>query len=68
MPGSLFAGATIVRIGVPEEGQVSCEEGGFVIDFIPKGATTIFRMVFGFNELGIWLAFCKSLAADSQEG
>jgi hypothetical protein len=48
--------------------QLRIESGGFVIDYIPKGETTAWRMAFGFNELGMWVESNRPLAASSQEG
>ena len=46
-------GATIVRFGtIPGE---KVEGGGLVIDYKPVGSDEAKRIVFGFNELGMWV-------------
>lgn len=46
-------GATIVAIGsISEEG---IEGGGLLIDYIPANGAQARRVVFAFNELGLWL-------------
>lgn len=50
---SQMAGATIVSIGTAEE--VSLEEQGLIIDYIPKNNSCTERAIFGFNDLGLWL-------------
>lgn len=48
-----LTGATIVRFGtVPSE---EVEGGGLVIDYKPTGSDEAKRIVFGFNELGMWV-------------
>lgn len=51
-----LAGATITRIGSPEDPKL-IEGGGLVIDFVPQGATTTRRLVLGFTELGMWIEY-----------
>jgi hypothetical protein len=48
-----MAGATIVRIGSVNDAGI--EGGGLLVDYIPAGQTQIRRVVFAFNELGLWL-------------
>jgi hypothetical protein len=61
---ALFArmtGATIVRIGAPEEDGI--EGGGLVIDYIPSGETSVYRVVFAFNDSGMWVVLDTSAAS-----
>ena len=51
-----LAGATIVACGAPAEPDL-VEGGGFVIDYVPVGATAVHRIVFAFTELGMWVEF-----------
>jgi hypothetical protein len=49
-----LAGATIVRVGtLPQPHAV--EGGGLVIDYRPPQSKTTRRVVFAFNELGLWV-------------
>jgi hypothetical protein len=48
-----MSGATIVRIGSPDEGDL--EGGGLIIDFRPAGEVKIRRVVFSFNERAMWV-------------
>jgi hypothetical protein len=52
-------GATIRRFGGVGVGaaDTDTEGGGLVIDFVPAGRTDICRIVFGFNELGMWVEY-----------
>jgi hypothetical protein len=50
-----LVGATIIRIGTPAEAGL-IEGGGLVIDYRPEGSTEVRRVVFGFNELAMWVA------------
>lgn len=49
--------ATILRIGTAND--IDVEGGGLIIDYIPAHYRPewdrIFRVVFGFNELGMWV-------------
>ena len=45
-------GATIIKIGTTND--VDLEGGGLLIDYIPRGDTAIRRVVFAFNERGLW--------------
>jgi hypothetical protein len=47
-----MAGATIIRIGSIEDTDL--EGGGLVIDYKPRGISDTLRVVFAFNELGLW--------------
>jgi len=47
-----MAGATIIRIGSIEDADL--EGGGFVVDYRPRGVSGTLRVVFAFNELGLW--------------
>jgi hypothetical protein len=46
-------GATIVQIGSTEESGI--EGGGLIIDYTIAGNTTVRRIVFAFNESGMWV-------------
>jgi hypothetical protein len=46
-------GAKIVQIGTFEDLSLA-EGGGLVIDYLPIGSDIPNRVVFGFNELGMW--------------
>jgi hypothetical protein len=48
-----LSGAKIVRIGSPEEDGI--EGGGFVIDYCPRASHEERRIVFAFNENGMWI-------------
>lgn len=53
-----IAGSVVVRIGgLPQGSRV--EGGGLVIDYVPAGTTAERRVVFGFNELGMWVEFLQ---------
>jgi hypothetical protein len=61
LPEDLF-GATIEAIGMPDENDgeyvwPSLEGGGLIIDYTPKGATETKRIVFAFNETGMWMVY-----------
>jgi hypothetical protein len=46
-------GAKIINFGAaPKEADI---EGGLIIDYIPDGGGTIKRIVFGFNDLAMWV-------------
>lgn len=45
-------GATIRRIGGTDEGDL--EGGGLLIDYVRPGEREEWRVVFAFNELGLW--------------
>lgn len=46
-------GAMLVRIGTTND--VMLEGGGLLIDHIPRNETITRRVVFAFNERGLWL-------------
>jgi hypothetical protein len=46
-------GAEIVKIGSVDDDGL--EGGGLLIDYIPRGSDCIRRVVFAFNELGLWI-------------
>jgi hypothetical protein len=48
-----LAGATIRRIGSPEEKGI--EGGGLILDYRRPGDHVVRRVVFGFTELGMWV-------------
>jgi hypothetical protein len=58
----VLAGATIVRIGTP--GSADIEGGGLVLDYILPHSSTEHRLVFGFNELGMWTIWDSLHGAD----
>jgi hypothetical protein len=61
---SVFASlkdAVIVQIGMARHPHI---EGGLMIDFIPQGQTEKRRIIFGFNELGMWLEYFDGLVKD----
>jgi hypothetical protein len=47
-------GATILDFGFPNEAG-DLEGGGLVIDYLPKGMPHRRRLVFAFNENGMWV-------------
>jgi hypothetical protein len=53
-------GATIVTIGTVG-GRDRPEGGGLVIDYRPAGGRVIRRIVFGLNELGMWVEYKADL-------
>jgi hypothetical protein len=52
-------GATITGFGCPPN-SLRLQGGGLVIDYIPKGEVAGKRVVFAFNELGMWVEFKSS--------
>jgi hypothetical protein len=55
-----LAGATIVRIGSSPDAaspEAMLEGGGLFIDYKLPDSTATHRLVFGFNENGMWLVF-----------
>jgi hypothetical protein len=48
-----MAGARIVRIGSTDEGDL--EGGGLIIDYLPAGGDGVRRVIFSFNERGLWV-------------
>jgi hypothetical protein len=60
-------GSTIVNFGtVPAAWHAA--GGGLVIDFIPDGGETVRRVVFGFNERGMWVLFPDTSRPESTPG
>ena len=53
MPRDL-TGATIVQLGTIEDGDL-LEGGGLVVDYRPPGTERVRRIVFEFNEAGMWI-------------
>jgi hypothetical protein len=53
MPVDL-AGAVIVKFGMLAEADV---EGGLVLDYRERNSDVVKRLVFGFNELAMWVEF-----------
>jgi hypothetical protein len=51
-----LTGAVIVRIGAVSVEQ-AVEGGGLVIDYRPSASEEIKRVVFAFNELGMWVRY-----------
>jgi hypothetical protein len=45
--------STIIQIGSTDEDFL--EGGGLLIDYVPAGETQTRRVVFAFNELGLWV-------------
>jgi hypothetical protein len=59
-----LAGATIVKIGgVAEDG---IEGGGLIIDYRPADSLEICRVVFGFNENGMWVEWSTKKPSPEQ--
>jgi len=55
VPADLI-GAQIVNIGsAPPKADI--EGGGLILDYVPKGEHTTKRIVFGFNDVGLWVEF-----------
>jgi hypothetical protein len=52
-------GATIVRVGSTDEDGI--EGGGLIIDYRTLGSREVRRVVFGFNENGMWVEYDGSL-------
>lgn len=51
-----LAGAEIIAVGRPRDIGFNDEfEGGLVIDYQPTGGQTVKRVVFGFNDLAMWI-------------
>ncbi len=48
-------GATIVQIGSTDEDGI--EGGGLIIDYRLSAAENVHRVVFAFNESGMWVEF-----------
>jgi hypothetical protein len=55
VPSGLI-GAVIASIGTLKD-QSAVEGGGLVIDFIPAGKSEVERVVFAFNEMGMWITW-----------
>jgi hypothetical protein len=57
VPADLI-GARIVNIGsaMPE---ADIEGGGLILDYVPKGEPATKRIVFGFNDVGLWVEFAS---------
>ena len=51
-----IVGSTIRGIGTID-GAGGVEGGGLVIEYVPPGAATPRRVVFGFNELALWVEY-----------
>jgi hypothetical protein len=72
LPAGLV-GARIVRFGTlpgatREAREDRPEGGGLVIDYVPEGKKKVRRVVFGFNENGMWVVFeGKTKAASPSE-
>ena len=52
-----MCGARIIDIGAADGDSISIEGGGFVIDFVADGSIRPRRVVFGFNERGMWIEY-----------
>ena len=52
-----LVGATILRIGTATD--IDVEDGGLIVDYVPAyhrdDWDCVFRVIFGFNELGMWV-------------
>lgn len=48
-----LVGATIVDVGMRED----VGEGGFTIDYVPKGGRKTRRLTLGYTELGEWIKY-----------
>ena len=48
-----MAGVTIIRIGSTDEDGI--DGGGLLIDYLPKGSDAPRRVVFAFNDSGLWV-------------
>ena len=57
-----MAGVTIVRIGTTDNADI--EGGGFVIDYMPRDGKETRRVVFAFNENGMWVEWEGNLASE----
>ena len=55
-----IVGAEILQLGAVSERR-AVEGGGLVIDYRPAGATVERRVVFAFNELGMWVVWTGPL-------
>lgn len=53
----MLAGARIIECGAPDDDDAKIEGGGLIIDFVPAGAAEPRRVVFGFNESGMWVEY-----------
>jgi hypothetical protein len=51
-----IVGGTIIAIGAPSE-HCDLEGGGLVVDFVPRGESSVRRLVLGLNELGMWVEY-----------
>ena len=51
-----FKGAEITRLGTFKSGEF--DGGPLVIEYRKKGASKLKRVVFDFNELGMWTSSC----------
>jgi hypothetical protein len=57
-------GAKIVKIGGANEDGI--EGGGLLIDYVPISGMETHRVVFAFNELGLWLEWEGLIPAQSE--
>jgi FAD/FMN-containing dehydrogenase len=57
MPRALI-GSQIMAIGTLKDDN-DIEGGGLVVDFREPGSTTVNRIIFAFNECGMWIE-CQS--------
>lgn len=53
-PDGLVVGSRIVRFGTLTNPE-SVEGGGLVIEYVRQGGSEVERIVFGFNEGGMWV-------------
>jgi hypothetical protein len=59
-----LVGATILCIGTIDRQatpsmEPTFESGGLVIDYVPEGTSQPLRAVFAFNEVAMWVAYCR---------
>ncbi len=52
-----LTGARIVRIGGTNDDEPKIEGGGLIIDYVPEGGEAVERVVFAFNENGMWVVY-----------
>ena len=62
VPADLI-GATIVALGTTNE---RIEGGGLILDYRPQKKNRVCRLVFAFNELGMWIHRKATLDADQE--
>ena len=48
-------GAEIIRFGAASGDRI--EGGGLIIDYRPQGSSAVHRLVFAFNDAGMWVEY-----------